>query len=44
MSPRFDSLEEITVGDFYQLINQENDILLLDVGNDRDCGLWKILE
>ncbi len=31
--------EEITVSDFYQSINQKNDILLLDVRNDRDVGL-----
>ena len=42
MSPRFDSLEEITVADFYQHISQENDLLLLDIRSDQDYDLWKI--
>ena len=35
-------IEEITVEEFYQRISQKNDILLLDVRNDRDFEAWKI--
>ena len=34
--------EEISVSNFYQTINQKNDILLLDVRNDRDFDAWRI--
>ena len=34
--------EEISVSNFYQSISQKNDILLLDVRNDRDFDAWRI--
>lgn len=37
-----DVLEEITVEEFYDKINRENDILLLDVRNDEDFEAWRI--
>ncbi|MGD2076814.1 MAG: MBL fold metallo-hydrolase [Chloroflexota bacterium] len=35
-------IEEITVDEFYRRISQPNDILLLDVRNDRDFENWRI--
>ena len=35
-------VEEITVEEFYQRIGQPNEILLLDVRNDRDFENWRI--
>lgn len=35
-------IEELTVAEFYARISQENDILLLDVRNDRDFETWRI--
>lgn len=35
-------IEEITVAEFYRKISRENDILLLDVRNDRDFETWRI--
>ena len=34
--------EEITVDEFYRRIGRENDVLLLDVRNDRDFEAWRI--
>jgi glyoxylase-like metal-dependent hydrolase (beta-lactamase superfamily II)/rhodanese-related sulfurtransferase len=34
--------EELTVDEFYRRINRENDILLLDVRNNRDFETWRI--
>ena len=34
--------EEITVERFYEMVSQKNDILLLDVRNDRDFEAWRI--
>jgi glyoxylase-like metal-dependent hydrolase (beta-lactamase superfamily II) len=35
-------IEEITVEEFYQRVSQKNDVLLLDVRNDRDFEAWRI--
>lgn len=36
------ALEEITVDELYRRISRENDLLLLDVRNDRDFAAWRI--
>jgi glyoxylase-like metal-dependent hydrolase (beta-lactamase superfamily II)/rhodanese-related sulfurtransferase len=35
-------IEEITVEEFYQRVSRQNDVLLLDVRNDRDFEAWRI--
>lgn len=37
-----EEIEEITVEEFYQCIDQPNDILLLDVRNESEFESWKI--
>lgn len=36
------ALTEITVRELYELVSRENDLLLLDVRNDRDFETWRI--
>ena len=35
-------IEEISVEEFYERVSRKNDVLLLDVRNDRDFEEWRI--